>query len=105
MEGSICNAYLTEEISIFCTNYFQPHIDTKARDLGRNVDVGDEDELDPTVPPIFRVNDRHATTNGQERFLDDKEFLHAHMYVLSNSDVLSKYERYYVSPNKFISLF
>ena len=33
IEGSICNAYLLEEISNFCSLYFEDHIDTKAKSL------------------------------------------------------------------------
>lgn len=94
---------MAEEISNFCSNYFQPHIDTKARDFGRNVEVGGDGELDPTLPPIFSLHDGHATTNGKERFLNDKEFQYAHMYVLANSDVLGEYERYYSISHKTIT--
>jgi len=33
VESSICNAYLLQEISGFCGNYFDESFDTKSRDL------------------------------------------------------------------------
>ena len=90
VEGLICKAYLTEEISNFCTLYFQPHVDTKARDLGRNMVV--DVEIDPTLPELFKFNEGRGI-GSHTRYLDDKEIKHAHHYVLSNSGVLGEYER------------
>lgn len=91
VEGSICKAYLAEEISNFCTHYFQPHVDTKARDLGRNEDI--DSDVDPTLPEIFQFGEGHGR-GGRTRFLDAKELEHAHHYVLSNCGVLGEYKRY-----------
>lgn len=93
MEGSICNAYLCEEISYFCSNYFQPEVDTKTRDLGRNVTLFIENHHDPNVPEMFRVDCGRTSTNDRLRFLQDKEYDRAHLYVLANNGILSKYER------------
>ncbi|XP_021719113.1 uncharacterized protein LOC110686833 [Chenopodium quinoa] len=90
VEGSICKAYLAEEISNFCSYYFQPHVDTKSRDLGRN--VVDDDDLDSTIPKLFQFS-KGRGKGVQTRFLGSKEFKHAHHYVLSNCGVLGEYER------------
>ena len=48
VEGSICNAYLVEEASSFCSYYFEDHVNTKHRNVPRNDDgrvlVEDESE-------------------------------------------------------------
>ncbi|XP_074321483.1 uncharacterized protein LOC141658307 [Silene latifolia] len=43
VEGSICNAYLLEEISNFCSLYYEKHIDTKAKQLDVNDDTMTDD--------------------------------------------------------------
>lgn len=93
VEGSICNAYLMEEISNFCSHYFQPEVDTKARDLGRNVHSVVENQHDVNIPEMFRVDCGRAPTNGRLRFLQDMEYDRAHLYVLANSGILGEYER------------
>ena len=44
VEGSICNAYLVEEASTFCSHYFDQHVFTKHRRVPRNDDGGDRIE-------------------------------------------------------------
>ena len=94
VEGSICNAYLTEEIANFCSNYFQHSIDTKTRDLGRNVNADVEcSSHNDVVPELFTVDSGRVRNRGKYRYLDDKELGSAHMFVLSNSGILGEYER------------
>ncbi|XP_056688736.1 uncharacterized protein [Spinacia oleracea] len=93
VEASICNAYLMEEISNFCSNYFQPEVETKARDLGRNVNSVVENQDDVNIPEMFRVDSGRAPINGRLRYLQDKEYDRAHLYVLANSGILGDYER------------
>ncbi|XP_021719281.1 uncharacterized protein LOC110686964 isoform X2 [Chenopodium quinoa] len=93
VEGSICNAYLTEEIGFFFSNYFQQGVDTKTRDLGRNVHDDVKSTLDDSVPELFRVDHGHASTGGVCRFLDEKELRRAHLYVFGNSGILEPYKR------------
>ena len=93
VEGSICNAYLTEEIANFCSNYFQPEVDTKSRDMGRNVYPDVESQHDLGVPEMFREDCGRPTTNGSLRWLQDIEYDRAHFYVLANSGILGEYER------------
>ena len=87
VEGSICNAYLAEEISNFCSQYFQSEVDTKSRDLGRNA------YLDVNVPELFREDCGRPTSSGSKRWLTDKEYIRAHLYILANCGILSDYER------------
>ncbi|XP_021773298.1 uncharacterized protein LOC110737240 [Chenopodium quinoa] len=94
VEGSICSAYLTEEISNFCSNYFQPSVDTKTRDLGRNVNADVDTSLDTNdILELFTEDTGRVSTEGKLRWLDEKEFQRAHLFVLSNSGILGEYER------------
>ena len=45
VEGLICNAYLVEEASNFCSYYFEPHVYTEAQRVPRNDDGGDVEEV------------------------------------------------------------
>ena len=40
VEGSICNAYLVEEASNFCSHYFESHVHTRQWNVPRNDDGG-----------------------------------------------------------------
>jgi len=94
VEGSICNAYLTEEIANLCSNYFDESVDTKARDLGRNVNADVEsgpNNID--IPELFKVDSGRVPNDGKSRFLDEKELKRAHLFVLSNTGILGDYER------------
>ncbi|XP_021735138.1 uncharacterized protein LOC110701823 [Chenopodium quinoa] len=94
VEGSICNAYLTEEISNFCSNYFQPSVDTKTRDLGRNVNADVESPADnDEIPKLFTMDKGRVSNLGKTRYLDDKELERAHLFVLRNTGILGEYER------------
>ncbi|XP_021762951.1 uncharacterized protein LOC110727678 [Chenopodium quinoa] len=94
VKGSICNAYLTEEISNFCPNYFQPSVDTKTRDLVRNVNADVESPADnDEIPELFTVDKGRVSNLGKTRYLDDKELERAHLFVLRNTSILGEYER------------
>ena len=92
VEASICYAYLIEEITTFIANYFDDKVDTKARDLPRNVVRVDLDNSDLALPPIFSRNVGYAPNEGTMHFLDDRDHRIAHSYVLSNCGLLSEYE-------------
>lgn len=93
VEGSICNAYLAEEISNFCSQYFQSEVDTKSRDLGRNAYHVVESHHGVNVPELFREDCGRPATSGSKRWLTDKEYVRLHLYVLANCGILSEYER------------
>jgi len=92
VEASICYAYLIEEITTFIANYFDDKVDTKARDLPRNVVRVDGDNSDLALPPIFSRNVGYAPNEGTMRFLDHRDHRIAHSYVLSNCGLLLEYE-------------
>ena len=94
VESSICNAYLTEEISNFLAHYFGNNVDTKARDLDRHVRIGVDEEVNPDFPSIFSENVGYATSKGASKYLDNRDYDVAHQYVLSNCELLREYERY-----------
>ncbi|XP_026657308.1 uncharacterized protein LOC113461439 [Phoenix dactylifera] len=68
IEGSIIEAYIIEEISTFCSYYFEPSIQTRLNQVLRNDDEGECDLVDRL--PIFthqgrpfgRPFGRHLTT-------------------------------------------
>ena len=88
VEGSICNAYLNEEIANFCSLYFEQHVDTKAN----NLTVGVPDELDSDIPELFQSLGEGSTIKGTTRWLTSKEYELAHLYVLSNIEILREFE-------------
>jgi len=92
VEPSICNAYLTEEVSNFLAHYFGSNVDTKARDLDRNVRIGVDEEVNPDFPSIFSENVGYATSKEASRYLDDWDYDVAHQYVLSHCELLREYE-------------
>ena len=93
VEASICNAYLTEEISNFLAHYFDENVDVKARDVGQNVRVG-VDGSNSNIPAIFSENVVYSTSKGNSKYMNDQDYRLAHQYVLSNCELLRKYERY-----------
>ncbi|XP_021729847.1 uncharacterized protein LOC110696821 [Chenopodium quinoa] len=98
VEGSICNAYLTEEITNFFSNYYQDGVDTKTRDLSRNANAKVDSNINPNekIPELFKVDCGRAPNQGRMCCLDTKELERAHLYVLSNSGILDVYEREFV---------
>ena len=64
VESSICNAYLMEEISNFCDNYFDENVHTKSRDQGRNITRCDPAELNENVLELFSMSLGHAMSQS-----------------------------------------
>nr|GMD40855.1 uncharacterized protein LOC111894883 [Ipomoea batatas] len=88
VEGSICNAYLVREASIFCSHYFEPHVYTRSRKVPRNDDGGvheDEENLS-----IFKYPGR-LYGRCKARRLTDAEYLAAHTYILLNCEEVQPY--------------
>ncbi|XP_074306162.1 uncharacterized protein LOC141641399 [Silene latifolia] len=68
--------------------------ETKAKYL--NIDK--EDEIDASLPEFFQTHDDEGcSTIGGTRYLDDKEYNRAHLYVLSNCEILEPYEMQFVT--------
>ncbi|XP_065874236.1 uncharacterized protein [Euphorbia lathyris] len=94
VEGSICNAYLVEESSNFCSYYFEPQVYTRHRKVPRNDDGGDDGVVDKSNLMIFSYNGRHAGPD-KTRWLDEKEHDAIHSYVLLNSAEVRPYVELY----------
>ncbi|XP_056698101.1 uncharacterized protein [Spinacia oleracea] len=96
VEGSICNAYLLEEITNFCSLYFEEDVNCKVKDLGLGTCVDNESNIDPDLPEMFSSIIGHSSSEGQFCYLDEKDYKVAHRYVLSNCEILQQYQRDYV---------
>lgn len=93
VEGSICNAYLTREASIFCSYYFEPHVYTRNRKVPRNDDGGGED-YDEEKLSIFSHPGR-PYGKLKKRRLNEKEYIAAHTYILLNEEKVQPYIKMY----------
>ena len=85
VEGSISNAYLVEEASLFCSHYFEDHVNTRHRKVPRNDDGGRYrgEEYEGNLS-IFTQPGR-AFGKSKSRFLTEEEYAIAQSYVLLNS--------------------
>jgi hypothetical protein len=87
VEASICEAYIVEEISIFISYYFEPHLRKRINRVPPHDDGGE-------VPfsgnlSIFSNTGRPTPKNAiRGRYLSEIEFKQAHNYVLFNCDEL-----------------
>ncbi|XP_039116570.1 uncharacterized protein LOC120252166 [Dioscorea cayenensis subsp. rotundata] len=95
VEGSICNAYLVKEISSFCAHYFDSHICTRHRKVGRNDDnINFDMQAYPGILSIFKPSGTHLGPEKKRR-LDEKEYHAARTYVLLNCDEVQPYIKQY----------
>ncbi|XP_065857931.1 uncharacterized protein [Euphorbia lathyris] len=90
VEGSICNAYLVEEASNFCSYYFEPQVYTRHRKVPRNDDGGDRGGVDKSILMIFSHNGRYSGL-ARSRWLDEKEHVAFHSYILLNCPEVTPY--------------
>ena len=83
IEGSICEAYILEEITNFCSTYFKPHVATNRTRASRN-DNGYQESNDG----ILKVFNASGKPSGKmkKRYLNDEELRAAQLYVLLNCD-------------------
>ncbi|GAB4845956.1 hypothetical protein Ancab_039790 [Ancistrocladus abbreviatus] len=93
VEGSICNVYLTEEISNFCTHHFESYIDTRALNPSRHCSTACKEQVNPTLLEIFSSAIGYATSEREITYLDDMDYNVAHAYVLGNCGIIREYER------------
>ncbi|MER8245014.1 hypothetical protein, partial [Acinetobacter baumannii] len=80
VEGSIANAYMTREASIFFSYYFENHVYTRNRKLPQNDDGGAEDG-DKEKLIVFSYPGR-PYGKLKTRMLNEKEYVAAHSYIL-----------------------
>ena len=89
VEGSICEAYLCQETSYFCSYYFESHVQSMRNRVGQNDDWCQYDVIPHTLS-IFNLPSR-SVGNCKSRYLNDKELAAAHLHVLLNSDEVQPY--------------
>ena len=93
VEGSICNAYLVEEASLFCSYYFEEHVHTRHRRVPRNNDVyGENWEENEETLSIFKYP-RRAFGQATSRKLSLEEFHAAHAYIMLNCSEVDPYNK------------
>lgn len=89
VEGSICEAFILQELSSFSSHYFDVDIPCKLNRLPRNDDGGDIKAPEGCLS-IFthpgRGNKKRST-----RYLDTNEYNAARKYVLLNCDEIVPY--------------
>ncbi|XP_071695507.1 uncharacterized protein [Rutidosis leptorrhynchoides] len=99
VEGSIANAYLIEETSMFCSHYFEPHVSTKMNVITpRNDDGGDVEQCDGNIS-IFMSPGRLSGSRKKRRLID-QEYDAARIYVLLNCVEIEEYVKIFVEEKK-----
>ena len=89
VEGSICNSYLVEEASTFCSHYFEQHIETRHRKVPRNDSSGGGESFEGNISIFSHPGRAHGCF--KTRHLDDREYMAAHNYVLFNCSEVAPY--------------
>ena len=89
VEGSICEAYITEETSTFCSHYFGPDVQSRIRRGPQNdysVDLSPDNST-------FSISNHFGRPSSayKDRILDDREIDRATLYVLLNCDEVQPY--------------
>ena len=93
VEGSICNAYLVEEASLFCSYYFEEHVHTWHRRVPRNNGVcGENWEENEETLSILKYLGR-AFGQATSRQLSLEEFHATHAYILLNCSEVDPYNK------------
>lgn len=88
VEGSISEAYIIEEISNFCSHYFEPHIQTRCTKVPRNDDGGFVDAKGHLS--VF-TSPGCAFGKSWTRYLTDEEIHTVEIYVLLNCTEVEQY--------------
>ncbi|WOG95220.1 hypothetical protein DCAR_0414526 [Daucus carota subsp. sativus] len=89
VEGSICNAFLVEEASNFCSHYFEKHIHTRHRKVPRNDPRGNEEKYEVNISIFSHPGRAHGKVTT--RYLDDREYVAANNYFLFNCHEVAPY--------------
>jgi hypothetical protein len=89
VEGSICEAYLLQETSHFCSYYFESHVQSLRNRVCRNDDGGQAD-VGQEILSIFNHPGRLAGT-CKSRYLDGRELAAAHLHILLNCEEVQPY--------------
>lgn len=89
VEGSICQAYLCQETSHFCSYYFEPHVQSLRNRVGRNDDGGQDGVVEQTLS-IFNHSGR-SNSYCKSRYVNDRELAAIHLHVLLNCKEVQPY--------------
>ena len=92
VEGSLCEAYLCQETSHFCSYYFESHVHSMRNRVGRNDDGGQGDEVQRNLS-IFNHPGRLAGAS-KNRYLNDMEYHAVHLHILMNCEEVQPYIKY-----------
>ena len=84
VEGSICEAYLVQEVSSFVSMYFDSTVETNATQPRRHDDIVDDEGVDDRLS-IFRYPCRPTAIKKPGPYLSDEDWERAHMYILANT--------------------
>ena len=80
-------------MSTFSSFYFEDQISTKWTTLPRNIEMPVAENDDPLCLAIFKPIGR-SIGRGTKRYMDEREYIAAHMYILSNcADVAETYSK------------
>ncbi|KAL3502528.1 hypothetical protein ACH5RR_036977 [Cinchona calisaya] len=80
IEALIFNAHISEEALTFASYYFEPHMESKRKTVGRN----DKEAIDPNITSFSVFNLGRSSGTGSCRYLSDEEMHAAQMYGLMN---------------------
>ena len=89
VEGSISEAYIIKEISIFNFHYFHPNMQTRLNKVTRNDDGGELDAPNAFLSICLHPGRRSGEINI--RYLSDKEWDAARIYVLLNCENIQQF--------------
>ncbi|KAL0401501.1 UNVERIFIED_CONTAM: hypothetical protein Slati_4180000 [Sesamum latifolium] len=89
VEASIVEAYLVEEISIFTSQYFEPHVLCKRRRPSRNEDLAMNEDT-RIQQSIFNFPGRGSGASNK-RWLSGSEHHIIETYILTNCEVVTPY--------------
>ncbi|PIM98891.1 hypothetical protein CDL12_28622 [Handroanthus impetiginosus] len=92
-EGSICEAYVIQEVGYFASYYFEPDIQLQRTRSKRN-ELNFEDFIyqNPHIRSVFNQPGRPAG-KCTTRYLNDVEFNVAKLHVLINCDKVQDFVR------------
>ena len=82
VEGSTCEAYITQKVSAFCSFYFELSIQTKLTQILRNDDGRDVESMGHLS--IFCHPDRPFDSDNFRRMMSNDEYKAVHIYILLN---------------------
>ena len=90
VKGSICQAYISKEISNFCSYYFESCVQSRRTRVTWN-DDGGESLSKPTLSVFNQPG--HAARRCKDRWLTGNEWKSTHLRILLNCDEMESFRR------------